>query len=516
MSKSKPVTIVIFGASGDLTKRKLIPALFQNAKENLLPEKTRIIGFARSEKSHETFRSEMQDALAEFSRSKPQTESKEVADFLGKLYYHCGSYDDESSFKKLKAMIEELDKEDDVAPEKGNRLYYLSIPPKMFSKVIAMLGQTDHIVPADAPNWTRVIIEKPFGHDLESARALNHDILSVLDESQVYRIDHYLGKETVQNIMAFRFGNSIFEPLWNRRYVDNVQITVAEAVGVGSRAGYYDQSGALRDMVQNHILQLLSLVAMEPPASFEPNAVRNEKVKVLSSLRPLTPKQVAENTVRGQYTAGETNGKQVPDYLNEPDVTSNSKTETFVALKAQLDNWRWAGVPFYVRTGKALSQRITEINIKFRQPPLALFKHTPHEGHVEGDEMEPNTLSLRVQPNEGIRLHFGLKTPGPDMVLRPTEMEFCYSDIFDAPSPEAYERLLLDAALGDTTLFIRNDEVEAAWTFVDPILQAWADSDAIKIHPYSAGSWGPAAADDLLARDNREWEKLSGQECSDE
>lgn len=506
MGNKKPTTIVIFGASGDLTQRKLLPALFQLSKDDLLPENIRIVGFARREKSDDVFREEMADALVKFNRSKPNRDSKEIQQFVQRLYYHPGNYDDKGSFEKLRDRLQSLEEEAREDSESGNRLYYLSTPPSVFSKIVAQLGDTGHIAdPHDESRWTRVIVEKPFGHDLESARKLNREILSVLDESQAYRIDHYLGKETVQNIMAFRFGNSIFEPLWNRRYVDHVQITVSESVSVGKRAGYYDESGALRDMVQNHILQLLALIAIEPPASFAPQAVHNEKVKVLSALRPIDADEVEKYTVRGQYTEGEVNGKKIPSYLDEPDVSDDSKTETFVALKLHVDNWRWAGVPFYLRTGKALHERLTEIIIEFRQPPLALFGHTPHEGHEAGDRMQANRLFLRVQPNEGIRLLFGLKVPGPSMILQPTDMEFYYSDVFDTEPPEAYERLLVDALSGDNTLFIRHDEVEAAWRFVDGILQGWSSKKDALVHSYRPGTWGPKMADEFINKDGKTW-----------
>ncbi|MFQ6113887.1 MAG: glucose-6-phosphate dehydrogenase [bacterium] len=509
MKQETSTTIVIFGASGDLTKRKLIPALFQLAHEKLIPAETRIVGFARREKSHEQFRTEMIEALAKFSRAKPTRGSREVKDFTSRLYYHAANYDDPEGFNGVKNLLNHLDEQVGIAPGNSNRLFYLSTPPTIFAGVVNMLGQAGLVAdPHNKDRWTRVIIEKPFGRDLESALTLNRQILSILDESQVYRIDHYLGKETVQNIMAFRFGNSIFEPLWNRRYVDHVQITVAEAVSVESRGGYYDHSGALRDMVQNHILQLLALVAMEPPASFAPNAVRDEKVKVLSALRPILPDEVGQHTVRGQYAAGTINGRSITDYLSEPGVDPKSTTETYVALKLYVDNWRWAGVPFYLRTGKALPTRITELTIEFRHPPLALFSHAGHQEHGEGDQMQPNTLSLRVQPNEGIRLTFGLKIPGPSMILQPTDMEFCYDRVFQAEPPEAYERLILDALLGDSTLFIRHDEVEAAWTFIDRILEGWAATKAPGIHPYRAGTWGPSAADEFIAQDGRKWAKL--------
>ncbi|RMF67281.1 MAG: glucose-6-phosphate dehydrogenase, partial [Calditrichaeota bacterium] len=455
MKRKPPVAIVIFGASGDLTKRKLIPALFQLDKDKLLPESTRIVGFARKQMTREQFCAEMSQALAKFSRAKPEPESKAVRKFLQRISYLSGNYDDSDSFLRLKSLLAEMDEQGGVAAGQGNRLFYLSTPPRVFSEIVTMLGKTGHIAdPHTGSRWTRVIIEKPFGRDLASAQELNKQVLAILAEDQVYRIDHYLGKETVQNIMAFRFGNSIFEPLWDRRYIDHVQITVAEAVSVEGRGGYYDQAGALRDMVQNHMLQLLALVAMEPPASFAANAVRDEKVKVLSAIRPIAADEVGEFTVRGQYVAGSIAGREIGDYLSEPGVNPKSTTETFVALKVHVDNWRWAGVPFYLRTGKALPQRLTEITIEFRQPPLAMFSHAAHADHEEGDRMQPNSLSLRVQPNESIRLRFGLKIPGPSMVLRPTDMEFCYRDVFHADPPEAYERLILDAILGDSTLFI--------------------------------------------------------------
>ena len=502
MKKSDPVTIVFFGASGDLAKRKLIPALFQLEQDDLLPKQTRIVGFARRAKSHEQFRTEMEKAIIEFARSKPKVGSRELNAFISLLYYHTGKYDNSKSFKDLKIFLDKLDEERGIPPGKGNRLFYLSTPPTVFCDIIAMLGQTEQIAdPKDKNRWTRAIIEKPFGRDLKTARTLNKNILSVLDESQVYRIDHYLGKETVQNIMAFRFGNSIFEPLWDRRYISHVHITVAEAVSVEGRSSYYDNTGAIRDMVQNHMLQLLALVAMEPPASFAPNAVRNEKVKVLNAIPTIGINEVDRHAVRGQYAAGTINGRSIPDYLREPGVKSNSVTETFVALKLHVDNWRWAGVPFYLRTGKALTKRLTEINIEFRQPPLALFRHAKSDEHKKIERMQPNILSLRVQPNEGIRLSIGMKIPGPKMILQPTDMEFYYSNVFDVEPPKAYERLILDAISGDSTLFIRQDEVETAWTLIDSVLDGWADEKSPHIHLYRAGTWGPYAADEFITND---------------
>ena len=505
MKKAKHTTIVIFGASGDLTKRKLMPALFQLAKDGLLTEKTTIVGFARREKSNEQFRVEIEDALVEFSRSKPEAGSGELKVFSSRCYYQTGNYDSSKNFHDLKELIDKLDEERGIDSAKANRLFYLSTPPSVFSGIVAMLGQTGHTCdPSDKNRWTRVIVEKPFGRDLETACVLNKNLSSVLDESQIYRIDHYLGKETVQNIMAFRFGNSIFEPLWNRRYVSHVHITVAEAVCVEGRGGYYDNSGALRDMVQNHMLQLLALIAMEPPASFAPDAVRDEKVKLLSAIPPIEMNKVNEYSVRGQYAAGTIDGKLIPDYLREGGVRPSSVTETFVALKLHVDNWRWAGVPFYLRTGKALTERLTEVNIEFRQPPLALFSHMKNdEDAEERGRMKPNMLSLRVQPNEGIRLSIGMKVPGPKMILEPKDMEFCYSNVFDVEPPGAYERLILDAILGDSTLFIRQDEVEVAWTLVNGILKGWASEELPHIHLYRAGTWGPYAADEFITNDVR-------------
>ncbi|GAX62423.1 glucose-6-phosphate 1-dehydrogenase [Candidatus Scalindua japonica] len=509
MNKSESTAIVIFGASGDLTKRKLIPALFEASLEGLLAKDTTIVGFARREKSHEQFRVEIEEALVGFTRSKPNAGSPELKVFSSYCYYQTGNYDNSKSFHDLKELLEKLDEESGIPADKSNRLFYLATPPNVFSGIVGMLGQTGHIAdPNDENRWTRVIIEKPFGRNLQTACALNKNLSAILDESQVYRIDHYLGKETVQNIMAFRFGNSIFEPLWNRRYVSHVHITVAEAVCVEGRGGYYDNSGALRDMVQNHMLQLLALVAMEPPASFAPDAVRDEKVKLLSAIPPIKVNEASECSIRGQYAAGTIDGKLIPDYLRENGVQPNSVTETFVALKLHVDNWRWAGVPFYFRTGKALADRLTEVNIEFRQPPLALFSHMQDNKREERRRMKPNMLSLRVQPNEGIRLSIGMKVPGQKMVLEPNDMEFCYEDVFGVESPGAYERLIVDAILGDTTLFIRQDEVEAAWRLVNGVLDGWASEEVPHIHLYRAGTWGPYAADEFITNDIRKSKAL--------
>jgi glucose-6-phosphate 1-dehydrogenase len=489
---------VIFGASGDLTKRKLIPALYNLARGKVLPSRLAVIGYARTPLSHEAFRARMREALA--PGDPPGGAEAEALDrFLAGVYYQGGDPGDPEGYRSLAALLAEVERARGTGP---NRVFYLAVPPGLYGLIIRHLGGAGLTTDGGQPTgWSRVIIEKPFGRDLASAQALNHEVAAVLSEPQVYRIDHYLGKETVQNILAFRFGNSIFEPLWNRRYVDHVQILVAEDLGVEGRGGYYDQAGALRDMVQNHMLQLLSLVAMEPPSAFEANAVRDEKVKVLRSLRPVAPAQVEAASVRAQYGPGLLGGQPNRGYRHEPGVAADSRTETYVALKLQVDNWRWAGVPFYLRTGKALPRRLTEVTIQFRQPPLLLFERA---GAGE-QPIEPNRLSLRIQPDEGISLRFGLKPPGPRIRLVPVTMAFGYQEGFGAQAPEAYERLLLDCMLGDATLFIRQDEVEAAWALVTPVLQAWEAKGQAGLATYAAGTWGPAAADVFIARDGREW-----------
>ena len=377
--------------------------------------------------------------------------------------------------------------------------------PSFFTRIVKQLAAAGLIHAANAPVWSRVIIEKPFGHDLESARALTTDVREVLDEGQIYRIDHYLGKETVQNILTFRFGNSIFEPLWNRRYVDHVQLLVAEDLGVEGRGGYYDTAGAVRDMVQNHMLQLLSLVAMEPPATFEADAVRDEKVKVLRAIRQIPAARSAVSAVRAQYGAGTLHGDAIPSYTAEPRVATGTATETYAALRLEIDNWRWAGVPFYLRTGKALAKRVTEVSIQYRRPPLLLFAHADHPGDDAREVIEPNRLTLRIQPDEGISLRVGLKPPGPRIDLVPARLGFNYRDAFGAEPPEAYERLLLDCMLGDSTLFIRRDEVEAAWALITPLLEGWAAAGRSGLAAYRAGSWGPQEADHFIQSDGREW-----------
>jgi glucose-6-phosphate 1-dehydrogenase len=493
--------VVIFGASGDLTQRKLVPALYNLRHDGLLPDGFALVGFARREKSDEQFRAEMHEGVAAHSRTQPIDEA-DWAGFAEAIHYHTAAFDDPAGYAGLRTLLDRLDSARGVAPGQGNRLFYLATPPDAYPRIVTQLGEAGLNGPPPsqraAAGWTRIIIEKPFGRDLASAQALNEHVLAIFDESQVYRIDHYLGKETVQNILTFRLGNSIFEPLWNRRYIDHVQILVAEQIGVEGRGGYYDTAGAIRDMVQNHMLQVLALTAMEPPAAFTADAVRNEKVKVLTAIRPVAPEDTDQFTVRGQYT----------EYRTEPGVAHDSTTETFVALKLAIDNWRWSGVPFYLRTGKALPQRLTEITIQFKQPPLMLFAHGNHAGH-SGPEgvIEPNVLVLRIQPNEGIAMRIGLKPPGSALRLQPVELGFDYDEGFGNASPEAYERLLLDAILGDATLFIRRDEVEAAWSLITPIIAGWAAGHTPKPAPYWSGSWGPEAADALIERDGRAWRK---------
>jgi glucose-6-phosphate 1-dehydrogenase len=495
---AEPCSVVIFGASGDLTQRKLVPALYNLRHDGLLADGGALVGFARRPKSDEQFRAEMRAGAAAHSRTPIDAAAWDA--FAANMRYHQSDFDDPAGYAGLRALLDELDQARGAAPGAGNRLFYLATPPEAYPTIVARLGEAGLNGPPpshrEGAGWTRIIIEKPFGRDLTSAQALNSHVLGAFDESQVYRIDHYLGKETVQNILTFRLGNSIFEPLWNRRYIDHVQILVAEKIGVEGRGGYYDSAGAIRDMIQNHMLQVLALTAMEPPAAFTATAVRNEKVKALQAIRPIAAEETGAYTVRGQYT----------DYRSEKGVAPGSRTETYVALKLAIDNWRWSGVPFYLRTGKALPERLTEVAITFKPPPLTLFAHGSHAGHSSPEGvMEPNVLALRIQPNEGIALRIGLKPPGSAIRLQPVDLGFHYGEGFGAAAPEAYERLLLDAILGDATLFIRRDEVEAAWALVTPIMEGWAAGHAPKPAPYWPGSWGPDAADTLIAQDGRAW-----------
>ena len=500
-----PFTLVVFGASGDLTRRKLIPALYSMDRRGLLPERFAVVGVARRPMGEEAFRSGLQEGLRQFAGADGDWRWDRLRDVL----YFQSNYTDPGSFRELAALLERVDRERGIG---GNRLYYLATPPEAYAPIADLLGQVGL-----GGDWTagysRIVVEKPFGRDLATAKELNTKLHTVFAEEQIFRIEHYLGKETVQNILVFRLANGIFEPLWNRQYVDHVQISIAEGIGLEGRGLYYEESGALRDMMQNHLLQLLSLVAMEPPASFDAHAVRDEKVKLLNAIRPFDARAVLDNVVRGQYGPGQMEGKAVPGYLAETGVAAESQTETYVAAKLLIDNWRWAGVPFYVRTGKRLPRRVTEVAVVFRPAPHSAFRNTGTA------TLDANELVLRIQPDEGIGLRFGAKVPGPAIRIQDVDMDFSYGTFGDG-QPEAYERLLLDAALGDSTLFTRRDEVEAAWAVVTPILQGWGRVDTpagmaggavgnreVPLCPYAAGSWGPEAASALLARDGRAWRK---------
>lgn len=493
----EPNTLVIFGATGDLTQRKLVPALYNLALQGLLPGDFSVLGVARRPKTHEEFRANLQEGVGRYSRTKPLQESVWDA-FAERVHYCQATFDQVEGYRALQESLEEIE----AQTGRRNRLYYLATPPGYYATIAERLGEAG--LNASEGGWTRIIVEKPFGHDLNSARELNRVMHGVFTEEQIYRIDHYLGKDTVQNILVFRFANGIFEPIWNRRYIDHVQITVAESIGIEGRGAYYDQSGVIRDIIQNHAMQLLAMAAMEPPATFEPNAVRDEKVKVLRALRQILPQQAAEYAVRGQYGPGVISGRKVIGYCQEEDVANDSTTETYLALKLFVDNWRWAGVPFYIRSGKSLPKRVTEIAIVFRQPPLSLFPVT------NGSRIEPNVLSITIQPDEGIALKFGSKVPGAQASLRirPVEMDFRYGTSFGVAAPDAYERLLLDAMLGDATLFTRRDEVEEAWSFITPIIDGWASDTKAPVSVYEAGTWGPDKADEFIERDDRKWRRL--------
>jgi glucose-6-phosphate 1-dehydrogenase len=481
-----PCILVIFGASGDLTKRKLFPALYSLAFRRLLPEKFAVVGIARSEETGDEFRERMKEAAQMFSRDELRDD---VWDPLADgIRYVAADFSDEAGLDRLVDTVNELD---DERGTEGNRVYYLAIPPSAFETVVRAVGKR-----RTSKGWTRLIVEKPFGHDLASARKLNSVIEEHFDESEVFRIDHYLGKETVQNMMALRFANGIFEPIWNRQFVDHVQITVAESMGIEGRATYYEQAGAIRDIFQNHLLQLLAITAMEPPIDFTADSVRNEKVKVLRSLHTPGPKSV----VRGQYGRGFVEGQEVPGYREEPGVDPKSMTETYVGAKLYVDNWRWADTPFYVRMGKRLARRETTIAIEFKRAP-----HPPFE-ELSAEPLRPNVLLVHVQPDEGVSLAIGAKVPGQGMTIRTVHMDFLYGGAFRTGLPEAYERLILDALLGDATLFTRIDEVEEQWALVDAVVAAWA-RDRPAFPNYTAGTWGPASADDLPQRDGRSWRR---------
>jgi glucose-6-phosphate 1-dehydrogenase len=488
-----PTTLVIFGATGDLARRKLLPALYNLAHEGALPELFNLIGVSRRDQSDDDFRNFAREAVNQFSRRPPDDQVLEG--LLGRMSYLGIPFDDTPNYAKLGSALDALD---DELGQPLNRTYYLSTAPEYFPVITENIKENGLHRHEHAE--VKVVIEKPFGTDLESARRLQEVVHSVFRERQVFRIDHYLGKETVQNVMAFRFANYMFEPVWNRNYIDHIQITAAEDIGIGTRAGYYDQAGALRDLVQNHMLQLLTLVCMEPPASFEANKVRDEKVKVLQAIEPPTPEQVAATTVRARYTAGMAGGEEAKGYVEEEGVPTDSDTETYAALKLEVHNWRWAGVPIFLRTGKRLARKVTEIAVQLKPVPHLAFASKGSVG------VQPNQLILTVQPNEGVSLSLGAKIPGATMRIRPVNMEFLYGTSFMSQSPEAYERLILDAMRGDATLFTRNDEVDAQWSIIDPILKAW-DAGQPALAEYEAGTPGPAAADELIG-EGRHWRPL--------
>ncbi|MFL6230072.1 MAG: glucose-6-phosphate dehydrogenase [Pyrinomonadaceae bacterium] len=492
---AEPCCIIIFGASGDLAKRKLIPALFRLSQQRLIPAEFAIIGAARTAMETAEFRTRMREAVEEFSDGQPVDEQVWNS-FAEKLSYLTLDIGTPADFQQLGALIEQVDAQQGTH---GNHLFYLSTAPTLYAEAVKQLGESGL---TKAKGWVRVVIEKPFGRDLESARALNREIHQYLDESQIYRIDHYLGKETVQNLLVFRFANGIYEPLWNRQYIDHVQITNAETVGVEGRGGYYESAGVVRDMIQNHVFQVLSLIAMEPPASLGAEAVRDEKIKAMTTARAFTPERVRAECVRGQYGAGSINGEPVVGYREEPGVAPDSTTETFAALTMYFDNWRWSGVPFFIRSGKRLAKRVTEIAIRFKGAPHQLF------GHEMMEQMEPNQLIIRIQPDEGITLRFAAKVPGQITRVRDVNMDFRYGASFGVHLAEAYERLLLDCMLGDQTLYARTDMTERGWEIVMPIIEEWERTKGdVQFPNYEAGTWGPAASDELIERAGRRWRR---------
>lgn len=494
-----PCVLVIFGATGDLTSRKLAPAIYNLGREGLLPPNFACVGFARREKSHEEFRSELKKDINQFSRVKP-IEEPFWENFQSQIYYHRSEFDQDEGYAALATFLKQIDTHHGT---KANRIFYLSVQPKYFPIIIEKLSKNGLLYDPHkmTDRWSRVIVEKPFGHDLASATHLQNEIGTYLDESQVYRIDHYLGKETVQNLLVFRFANAIFEPLWNYKNIDHIQITFAEDIGIGTRGHFFEEEGLLRDMVQNHMMQLLSLVAMEPPVSLNAAAIRDEKVKVLRAIRPFSGTDFEENIVRGQYGPGFINGQKAVGYREEKNVDPQSNVETYIALKLWIDNWRWAGVPFYLRAGKRLPKRGTEIAIIFKDVPGILFQ----QGAIKN---ESNVLALRIQPDEGISLKINCKVPGPISLIHPVKMDFRYGSYFGQSPPEAYERLILDCIAGDSTLFARVDEVEHSWDILTPILNHWKEQIATHFPNYAAGSWGPEQADQMIQKDHRYWRIL--------
>ncbi|HEY3130997.1 MAG TPA: glucose-6-phosphate dehydrogenase [Acidobacteriota bacterium] len=498
-SQGDPCIMVIFGAQGDLMKRKLLPALYRLVSAGRISGEFHILGVGRDKMSDDQFRAQMRDSARSPSAEMGVSSDEEWQAFGRRLHYAAGDLNDEGVYRQIGSRLETLQQEENAS---ANRLFYFSTPPSLAPAIVGGLGAAG--LATEEKHWSRIIVEKPFGRDLESARSLNAAIASVFQEKQVYRIDHYLGKQTVQNILVFRFGNLLFEPVWNRNFIHYIEITAAETLGVEHRAAYYEEAGALRDMVANHLLQLLTLTAMEPPVAFDADSVREEKVQVLRSIHPMTSEEVAEQTVRGQYGAGEIDGSRVPAYRDEQGVPRDSGTETYAAVQFRIQNWRWADVPFYLRTGKRLARPITEIAVHLKRTPQALFARTPH------DRIEPNVIVLRIQPDEGITITFGAKRPGTEMHTAMVHMDFSYQTGFGASSPDAYETLLLDAMQGDAMLFTRRDEVEAQWRLITPIEEAWSNQKPAEFPNYAAGSNGPAAADQLVARNGHRWRPIGG------
>ncbi|MCE5293558.1 MAG: glucose-6-phosphate dehydrogenase [Chlamydiales bacterium] len=494
-----PCVLVIFGATGDLTSRKLIPAIYNLKREGQLPSHFACVGFARRQKTHEQFRGEMYDAISKFSRVKPVDQNLWNS-FQEQIFYHISEFDKDEGYEALKAFLQDIDNRFGT---KGNRIFYLSVPPSNFDVIVQKLG--DHGLIYDPQKihdkWSKVIIEKPFGHDLNTAYELQASISRHLKEEQIYRIDHWLGKETVQNLLVMRFGNAIFESIWNNRYIDSIQITVAEDLGVGTRGKFWEEAGMMRDIVQNHVMQLLSLVAMEPPVNIQADSIRDEKVKVLHSIRPIPLQNLDEHVIRGQYGPGYIDGLDVKGYRQEDNVDPKSHVETYVAMQLFIDNWRWAGVPFYVRAGKRLPKKATEIAVIFKPAPGVLFKRACHHD-------DANVLVIRIQPDEGIGLRINSKVPGINNPIQPVRMDFRYGSYFGVEPPEAYERLIIDCILGDSTLFAREDEVLASWKLLSPVLERWQEEPPHDFPNYPAGSWGPASADQLMQKTGRHWRFL--------